>query len=207
MGTPARKNRTYTWKDYRTWDDKDRWEIIGGEVYSMSPAPSTRHQRLQQELRRQLGNHFLARPCTVYPSPVDVKLSDLDTVQPDLVVACDEDRIKPTHIDGPPTLVIEILSPSTALYDRTKKLDLYARNGVKEVWLVTPYPFCVEVYALDGDTYRFMHACGKDEDLSSPTFPDLQLDLPRLFDFPLQPGEEIQLVKEGRPPYPAREAE
>ncbi|MBL7077797.1 MAG: Uma2 family endonuclease [Kiritimatiellae bacterium] len=201
MGKPALKDTGFTWSDYRSWDGDERYELIGGEVHAMSPAPSTRHQRIQQELGRQLGNHFMERPCDIYPAPVDVKLSDLDIVQPDLVVVCDEERIKPTHIDGPPTLVIEILSPATATYDRTRKLDLYARSGVKEVWLITPYPSCIEVYLLDGSTYRLIHACGKDDALQSPTFPDLELDLLRLFDVPLEPGEEIQRVKEVHPPY------
>jgi Uma2 family endonuclease len=172
----------------------------------MSPAPSTRHQKIQQELGRQLGNHFIERPCDVYPAPVDVRLSDFDVVQPDLVVLCDEEQIKPTHIDGPPTLVIEILSPATATYDRTRKLDLYARSGVKEVWLVTPYPSCVEIFLLDGNTYRFIQACDKEDELKSPTFPDLEVGLPRLFDFPLEPGEQIQRVKEVHPPYAPKQA-
>ena len=207
MGMPARKDETYTWDDYRSWDDKGRWEIIGGQVHAMSPAPSTRHQKIASRLTRSLEEHFDGKVCEVYPAPVDVKLSNRDMVQPDLVVVCDDKRILPTHIDGPPTLVIEILSPSTALYDRTKKLDLYARSGVKEVWLITPYPSCIEVYLLDGDTYRFMHACGKEESFRSPSFPDLPLDLLRLFDFPLQPGEQIQRVKESHPPYAPRKAE
>mgnify|MGYP001551751117 CR=1 FL=1 len=206
MGTPARKDGRYTWNDYRSWSDNERHEIVDGEVHAMSPAPSTRHQKIQQELGRQLGNHFIERPCDVYPAPVDVRLSDFDVVQPDLVVVCDEERIKPTHIDGPPTLVIEILSPATATYDRTRKLDLYARSGVKEVWLVTPYPSCVEIFLLDGNTYRFIQACDKEDELKSPTFPDLEVGLPRLFDFPLEPGEQIQRVKEVHPPYAPKQA-
>ncbi|NQU38377.1 MAG: Uma2 family endonuclease [Lentisphaerae bacterium] len=205
MGVPAHKEMRCTWNDYRGWDGEERFEIVGGEVYSMSPAPSTRHQRIQQELGRQLGNHFMEAPCSVYPAPVDVKLSDINIVQPDLVVVCDEERIKPTHIDGPPTLVIEILSPATATYDRTKKLDLYARSGVTEVWLITPYPSCIEVFLLDGSTYRFIHACDKDQTFRSPTFPDLTIELPRLFDFRLEPGEEIQLIREVPPPYATQE--
>jgi len=201
MGAPAHKETRFTWNDYRSWDGEARYEIVGGEAYSMSPAPSTRHQKIASQLTRCLEEHFDGKACDIYPAPVDVKLSDLDIVQPDLVVVCDKELIKPTHIDGPPTLVIEILSPANATYDRTRKLELYARSGVREVWLITPYPSCIEVLLLDGSTYRFIHACGKDDALRSPTFPDLEIDLPRLFDFPLEPGEEIQLVKEAHPPY------
>jgi len=206
MGAPARKDDRYTWNDYRSWNGDERHEIVDGEIHAMSPAPSTRHQKIASRLTRWLEEHFEGKPCDIYPAPVDVRLSDFDVVQPDLVVVCDEERIKPTHIDGPPTLVIEILSPATATYDRTRKLDLYARSGVKEVWLVTPYPSCVEIFLLDGSTYRFIQACDKEDELKSPTFPDLEVDLPHLFDFPLEPGEEIQRVKEVHPPYAPKQA-
>ena len=80
----------------------------------------------------------------------DSGLSEEDIVQPDLIVVCDANRIKPTHIEGPPTLVIEVLSPSTQAYDRVRKLRLFAASGVQEVWLVTPHPSLVEVLTLDG---------------------------------------------------------
>ena len=118
-----------------------------------------------------------------------------------MVVVCDPRQRKPGHLDGAPTLIIEIVSPSTALYDRTTKLNLYARSGVKEVWIVTPYPWLVEVFLLDGDGYRLVGYYTKGGTLDSPSFPGLLIDLNELFDFPLEPGEEIQFVREGRPTY------
>jgi Uma2 family endonuclease len=109
--------------------------------------------------------------------------------------------MKRTHVEGAPALAIEILSESTALYDRTRKLRLYERSGVGEIWLVTPYPWLVEVLRLDGESYRLAGTYTKTDRLTSPTFPDLVVDLARVFDFPLEPGEEIQMVREGHPPY------
>ena len=131
-------------------------------------------------------------------------LSHRDIVQPDRVVVCQREQITRTHIEGAPTLVVEILSESTALYDRTRKLRLYARSGVKEVWLVTPYPWLVEVLLLDGASYRIVETYTRTDQLESPTFPDLRIALDKVFDFPLEPGEEIGMVKEGRPPYAAK---
>ncbi len=207
MGSPARDDATYSWDDYQSWDDGERRELIGGEIYVMTPAPVPRHQRIASRLTRFLDEYFEGRTCDLYAAPIDVKLSDFDVVQPDLVVICDEERIKPTHIDGAPTLVIEILSPSTAVYDRTKKLELYAHSGVREVWLVTPYPSTIEVYLLDGATYRLMQTVSTVDKLKSPSFPDLRIDLKRVFDFPLEPGEELRRVKEDDMPYTTGAAE
>ena len=131
----AIKGERYTWADYRSWPDDEHWQIVGGEAYAMSPAPATRHQKLLIRLASALETFLRDKPCEAYPAPTDLKLSDTDIVQPDLMVVCEPDKVKPTHIEGPPTLVIEILSPSTELLDRGRKLDLYAASGVKEVWL------------------------------------------------------------------------
>jgi Uma2 family endonuclease len=207
MSGSSTAKKLYDWDDYRTWPDDRRWEIVGGEAFAMSPAPSTRHQRILHEMDRQLGNFFADKTCRVFPAPIDVRLSDRNIVQPDLVVVCDRDQIRRTHIEGAPTLVIEILSESTALYDRTLKLRLYARSGVKEVWLVTPYPWLVEVLLLDGESYRLVGTHTKTDTPASPTFPDLLMELSKVFDFPLDPGEEIEMVREGHPPYGRREEE
>jgi Uma2 family endonuclease len=200
----------FTWDDYRSWNDGQRWEVVRGEAYAMTPAPRTRHQKVQQEFSRQLGNFFLNRPCDIYPAPTDVKLSEEDVVQPDLVVVCDPEQVKSTHIEGPPALVVEILSPSTEALDRGRKMDLYARCGIREVWLVTPYPRLLEVYLLADNAYRLVHTYSeyaRNEVFGSPTFPELELDLEKLFDFPIPPEERIEMVREGHPPYGSRGGE
>ena len=191
----------FTWDHYRTWPGDERWEIVGGEAFAMSPAPSLRHQQILHELDRQLGNHFAGKRCRVFPAPTDVKLSNQDIVQPDLLVVCDQSKMKGSHIEGAPKLVVEIHSPSTAAFDRVHKMRLYARSGVQEVWLVTPYPWLAEVYALDGDSYRLAQSCEKSDILKSTVFPGLEIDLGRVFDFPITPEEHIDMVKEGHPPY------
>jgi Uma2 family endonuclease len=191
----------HTWSDYRSWDDGQRWELIGGEAHAMSPAPSTRHQQVQLELVVQLAAFFRGKTCQVFPAPTDVKLSEFDVVQPDLAVVCEREKIKPTHIEGPPTLVVEILSPSTAAHDRVRKLPLYAASGVKEVWLITPYPWLAEVFVLDGGSYRLDGAYAKDGILESRVFRRLKIRLTAVFNYPIDPSERVEMVKEGRPPY------
>jgi len=194
------KGNHYTWADYRTWPDDERWEIIGGEAHAMTPAPATRHQAISMELTVQLKAYLKGRACMLFAAPTDVKLSDADIVQPDLLVVCEKDKIKHTHIEGAPALVVEILSPSSAFHDRGRKLKLYAASGVREVWIVTPFPPTVEVLVLDGDSYRIASVYGEEDTVRSPVFPDLGIDLNVVFDFPLTPGE-LRIVKESRATY------
>ncbi len=200
----AKEQNPVTWNDYRTWPEEKRWQVIAGEPYAMTPAPATRHQLLVSRLTQKMGNFFDGKTCQAYPAPTDLKLSEVDFVQPDLLVVCDPDQIKPTHVEGAPTLVIEILSPSTEQLDRGRKLDLYASAGVQEVWLVKPYPALIEILVLDSGTYRRAHAFTQDDPFTCPSFPDLELDLQALFDLPIPPEERIEVVKEGRPPYAAK---
>ena len=201
MALPAQKpGRRFTWADYRMWPDDERWEIIDGEAYGMSPSPTSRHQRILRELALGLGVFLRKGSCELLLSPMDVKLSDEDVVQPDLLVVCDPKQILRTHVEGAPSLVVEILSPDSTAHDRIRKSALYAAAGVAEYWIVTPWPHVVEVLSLDGRGYRLHRAFGKDDTLTSPTFPGLELALADVFDFPLEPGEEPPVVRE--PPSP-----
>lgn len=191
----------YTWDDYRSWDDDQRWEIIAGEAYAMSPSPAFRHQSLIGSLYVQLRRHFELRACEVVLSPMDVKLSEEDIVQPDILVVCDKAKIKRTHIEGAPTLAIEVLSPSSLSHDRLRKTHLYARYGVKEYWIVSPYPSLIEVFLLDGDSYRIERVFSDQDMLTSPTFRELTIDLRTIFDFPIDDDERIDEIREGTPPY------
>ena len=171
-------------------------ELIDGDVVAMSPSPGSRHQSIQLKLASRMDAYFECRACRPFIAPLDVKLSADTVVQPDLMVVCRREQIRPTHIEGAPALVVEILSDSTGLYDRHVKLRLYARHGVREVWLVTPCPGLVEVFLLDGETYRFITACSSGEILRSPSFPGLDIGLDPVFDFPFGGQDEIRVVKE-----------
>lgn len=201
MASTARQR--FDWDDYRTWDDGERWELIGGEPFCMSPAPTSRHQAIVSDLFGQLYQHFEGRSCRPLVSPIDVKLSAEDVVQPDVVVVCDRSQLLETHIEGPPALVVEVLSPSSHRHDRVRKLRLYARFGVREYWLVQPHPAVIEVLQLTGRDYRIAGAYTDAETLHSPTFPDLALDLAKVFTLPIPARERIDEIRESAPPYGA----
>jgi len=194
MSETAEKH--YTWDDYQAWPDDQRLELINGETVAMSPSPGVHHQILQLKLAGFLDAHFEGKTCQPFIAPLDVKLSHDTVVQPDLMVVCRPDQIRPTHIEGAPALVIEILSESTKVYDRHVKMALYARYGVPEVWLATTEPGLIEIYQLDGATYRFAASFADKETLTSPTFPDLQIDLAALFHLPIVRSPHLRCVKD-----------
>src|SRR5215469_2577348 len=123
MADLALSLETFKYEDYKHWDNASRCELIDGVVYMMS-APNLWHQRISVSLTRQLANHFEDGRCQVFAAPTDVRLfpkpdeSDIDVVQPDLIVVCDESKLSDGQVcKGAPDLIIEILSDSTKSND------------------------------------------------------------------------------------------
>ena len=143
MAQPLRKEEArYTYADYMAWEDGERWEIIEGVPYLMSPAPTWVHQGISGELFLQIATFLKGKPCKVYAAPFDVRLfpadddSDDTVVQPDIVVVCDRSKLDRSGCRGAPDMLVEILSPSTARHDQLVKLQLYKKAGVREYWIV-----------------------------------------------------------------------
>ena len=122
--TVVRKDtHKYSYSDYLTWPDEERWEIIDGETYNMTPAPSIKHQSIVGEFYALLKQRLSGKPCRPFIAPTDVVLSEYDVVQPDIIVVCNEKKITESNIQGAPDLVVEVLSPATALKDKREKLE------------------------------------------------------------------------------------
>ena len=173
-----------TYEDYvRFPEDGLRHEIIDGEHY-VTPTPATRHQRISGELfyliRAYLEAHRLGE---LFHAPFDALLGKYDVVVPDLLYLSNErcHFLTSKNLQGPPTLVIEILSPSTSRRDRLLKRDLYARVGVEEYWVVDPVCDVVEVYRQGSGAFEASVQYDKTAILTSPLFPGLELALDRVF--------------------------
>ena len=145
-----RDEKHYTYADYCTWDDGERWELIDGVAYAMA-SPSQAHQSVLGEIHRQLANFLIGHPCKVFLSPFDVRLDadkeDDTVVQPDLLVVCDKTKLDGKSCKGAPDLVIEIVSPSSSRHDRLLKFNKYLESGVKEYWIVEPHDKIVTVFS------------------------------------------------------------
>src|SRR5437016_5346149 len=128
-------------------DDGNRHEIIEGEWF-MTPPPNLGHQGTVGNADRLLGNHIEKKDLGwLFVAPAAVFLGKHDIVEPDLFFVAKERRsiLRKDGVHGAPDLVIEVLSPSTAMYDRNEKLALYQRSGVREYWLIDPSERTVEI--------------------------------------------------------------
>jgi Uma2 family endonuclease len=167
-----------TYKEYEALPaDGRRYEIHEGEL-SVVPAPSPEHQIISGNLFLLLSSHVKARGIgRVLYAPLDVILSDTSIVQPDIVYL-DPARLGSLSrrgVEGPPTLAVEILSPTTTLIDRSTKHQLYARHGVPFFWLVDPEGRSVDAFVLGPQGYSLAVRAFGTEPVNPPPFPDLNL--------------------------------
>lgn len=167
-----------TYKDYAALPaDGKRYELHEGEL-SMTPAPGSRHQQISANLFMLLRQHVRnSRLGEVLYAPLDCILSDITIVQPDIVYleTARLSAISERGIEGPPTLVVEILSPSTTQIDRSTKRQIYARYGVPFYWIVETDPVGIEVHALSGNAYQLILRASGSSPVSLVPFPDLLL--------------------------------
>ncbi len=192
METSSRKlNMLFSYKDYLTWNNSsERWELINGIAFDMSPAPSRKHQDLFGILFGEFYNYLKDKDCTVYGAPFDVRLpigfqtdDEIDTVvQPDISVFCDKDKLDDKGAIGAPDLIIEILSPSTAAKDLKEKFFLYESVGVKEYWIVDPSNETLTVYIMGKDNKypRGVVYAGEDK-VKVDIFEDLEIKIEDIF--------------------------
>jgi len=173
---PTRALLTYS--DYAALpDDGRRYELHHGEL-SVTPAPGTRHQGAIVNLITLLNEHVRSRGLgRAFVAPTDCILSNVTVVQPDvLYIATDRlTIISERGIEGAPTLVVEVLSPSTARLDRDRKMKLYAEHGVPYYWIVDPESRSVEAYTLTGAAYALAGRVAG-EPAALPPFSDLTVD-------------------------------
>jgi Uma2 family endonuclease len=172
--------------DYESFpDDGMRHEILDGEHY-VTPSPRTRHQVISRNLTIHIGSFLLDRPLgRLFPAPSDVYLSRFDVVVPDLIFVANAGKAVVTdkNIQGPPDLVIEILSPRTRKTDERTKRDRYARFGVREYWIVDPELETIKVLRLGETGYEPPQefALERGQSVASRLLPGLDLALDRVF--------------------------
>ena len=174
----------FTWSDYRSWPDDERWELIDGVAYAMSPAPSIKHQDVVLRLSIRIELPLRGRPCRPFVAPTDVKLSETDVVQPDILVVCDPGKITPSHIEGAPDLIVEVLSPGTSAKDLRDKKALYERAGVREYLVVDPLEQYAIRFLLGADGYDKGTVFAADEVLTLATLEAVEIPLWEVFELP-----------------------
>ncbi len=179
----TRSPHPVTYDELCSWpDDGKLYQIFDGEVV-MTPAPLRPHQEM---LRRLVLDFSAAAPpdAHVFFAPFDVVLAPTVVLQPDLLVILSHNAaVLQEVVRGAPDLVVEVLSPSTADWDRRRKKQLYARHGVPEYWIVDGPAEALEIHRLDAGAalYRRAELLHPGDRATSPLLPALDLDVTRLF--------------------------
>lgn len=183
-------NKKHTYADYLTWPENERWEIIDGAAH-MQSAPSWQHQSISGELYRQISNYLHDKPCRAFASPFDLCLAEYkenddeisNIVKPDIVIVCDERKLRKTGYFGVPDLIIEISSPSTTRLDRVVKFNKYEKVGVKEYWIVEPDGKYISVFTLqENKRYGRPELYTEEDKVQLAVFPDCTVDLKPVFE-------------------------
>lgn len=191
MGPLAqKKDEVFSYGDYLKWDDGERWELIDGVAYNMTPAPSRFHQQVSGELFFQLFSYLRNSSCKLYAAPFDVRLPEGDeaddaittVVQPDISVVCDPSKLDDKGCKGSPDLIVEILSPATARKDLKEKFLRYERAGVREYWIADPSGKTVTVFKrTDAGLFGRPDVYGEEERIKVSIFEDLEIYLQPVF--------------------------
>ena len=186
MGAPAKLALTY--EDYvELPNDGKRYEILDGELF-VTPAPSTKHQRILGNLHLLLGAYARSsRVGEVLLAPCDVLLARHDIVQPDLLFVARERTalIEAANVKGAPDLLVEVLSPTTRRTDERTKRDRYRATGVAEYWLVDPELETIKVYRWAGEAALAepkLFELERGDVLTTPLLPGLELPLKVVFE-------------------------
>ena len=174
----------FTYADYVQWDDDVRRELIDGVPYLMA-GPNRRHQEILTNLVLQFGNFLKGKHCKVDAAGLDVRLNadtlDDTVVQPDITIVCDHSILDDAGCRGVPDMVVEILSPSTANYDKTLKFNTYLKAGVREYWIIDPKEKILAVHILKDGNY-ITHAYSSDETVPVHVLEGCIIDLSEVFE-------------------------
>jgi Uma2 family endonuclease len=191
MAITSKAPGTWTYDDlFSLPDDGRRYEIIEGELYEM-PSPNWAHATVIANLIALLIPIVTRLGGLWRTAPLDVFFPGADPVQPDIVVLLPSGPARPTQrgVEGPPDLVVEVLSPSNRGHDLFTKRALYARAGVREYWLVDPEARTVEVAVLDRDAFHTAQTASGEERVISPLLGGTAFPLTAIF---AQVGEDVE---------------
>ena len=182
MTLGARRIR-YTYEDYAKTPDDVRYQLIDGELI-LSPSPTFYHQHISGAMFVELRTWAVSSGTgNVVCAPMDVYLTETDTVQPDILFISAERMhiVEDRYVRGAPDLVVEILSPSTSRLDLGAKMELYARHGVPHYWIADPDTRTARMLRLEAGDYTEVASFTENDVLTSDAFPGLRMDLKEVF--------------------------
>jgi Uma2 family endonuclease len=164
-------------------DDGRLYELIDGEFF-VTPSPNIHHQRVTRNLVIRLVSYLeRTRLGELLFAPTGVRLDERSVLEPDLLIILGENAalVGEQVIDGPPDVVVEVLSPGTARRDLGIKREKYRASGVPEYWIVDPINACIEVLVLEKGDYLRLGLFSRDDKVRSRVLVDLEIALAEVF--------------------------
>jgi len=197
------RSKLYSYSDYLLWQFEERIELLKGKLLRMSPAPSTRHQKISNLISSKITWYLTDDGCSIFVAPFDVRLpisEDLDVskkyknkakklpdgkmmtvLQPDICVICDIDKLDERGCVGAPDLIIEILSPGNTQKEMKDKFDIYQEAGVREYWMVETLSEFILKYTLVDDIFVGSKPYTNKEQIKSEVLSGFVLDVGSIF--------------------------
>ena len=201
MENLAYEPENYSYKDLLDIKDKERYELIDGELYLLA-SPRVIHQEVVGEVYTQLKEFFKYKTCKPFIAPLDVRLSgkkndneEYNVVQPDAFVVCNENKIDSKGILGVPDFIIEVTSPSSEPYDHVTKLNLYKKYKVKEYWIISLKSKIINCYLLNDKNEYEVRSYNLTDEISSRLFEGLTINLKEV----CEKNEKLLLEEENEP--------
>jgi len=178
--------RRMRYLEYLKISETERVEWLDGQIYYMA-APVLKHQDLVLDLGVIFRIHLHGKTCKPFIAPCEVKIDFLNgsdsELQPDVMVVCDPEKLDERGIKGPPDLIIEVLSPSTARYDRVNKFNKYLAVGVREYWIIDPLKEEILVNLLTDDKLNYLtQTYKKGDNVKVSVLDDLVINVTNLFE-------------------------
>lgn len=181
MSTALRK---LTWEDIKDLpESQGRTELVDGELV-VSPTPSLRHQMICRRLAAVLTQFVESRGLGyLFDRPIHVIFSEHVHYEPDLCFIATDRRLDldSPYFEGPPDLIIEVISESNRSHDTVVKYRDYERFGVREYWLVDPREEHIRVFTLEGGAYRTLGVFARGEPVASRVLEGIGLDPAAVF--------------------------
>ncbi|MBR8829708.1 MAG: hypothetical protein N5P05_001340 [Chroococcopsis gigantea SAG 12.99] len=184
MVAEPRHSQKMTVEEYLIWSAQQelRYEYIDGDIFAMTGG-SIRHNDIALNFYRTLYPHIRQRGCRINVADVKVRAAGNNRYfYPDLVITCHPEDLKSTDFIEHPKIIIEVLSPSTEKYDRTKKLQYYRQiPSLEEYVLVNLEETEVEIYQR-GENKMWMYSTYNDGDIIALQSIDFECHIDRLFE-------------------------
>lgn len=186
---PHKRNYTYEeWVELERPEEAYKLELINGELYAMA-SPTHEHQGMLSELSAQFTVYLRGKKCKIYPG-FGVRLAKNTVYIPDLILVCDKSKLTSNSHEGPPELIIEILSPSNRRHDNVTKFNAYLNAEVPEYWTVDPSEKFVARHRLvNGGYMTSTYEIG--DTVPVDALPGFEIDLTAVFEYEFEEVEEL----------------